>query len=59
MAIGPCRPGYGGAKWRKSFKEHAAVNTLGHLLALRVSAANAQDRVHVGVLTCEVQVATG
>ncbi len=38
------RGGYDGAKRRKESKVHAAVDTLGHLLALRVTAADEQDR---------------
>ena len=38
------RAGYDGAKRRKGSKVHVAVDTLGHVLALRVSAANEQDR---------------
>ena len=53
------RAGYDGAKRRKGSKVHAAVDTLGHVLALRVSAANEQDRAQVGGLAAEVQVATG
>jgi transposase len=34
------RSGYDGAKRKKGSKVHAAVDTLGHLLALRVSPAN-------------------
>jgi len=34
------RGGYDGAKKRKGSKVHAAVDTLGHLLALKVTAAN-------------------
>lgn len=39
------RVGYDGAKRRKCAKVHAAVDTLGHLLALQVTAASEQDRV--------------
>src|SRR4051794_4746511 len=53
------RAGYDGAKRRKGSKVHAAVDTLGHLLALRVSPASEQDRAHVGALAQEVQQATG
>lgn len=53
------RAGYDGAKRRKGAKVHAAVDTLGHLLALRVTAANEQDRAQVGALACAVQTATG
>ena len=38
---------------------HLAVDTLGHLLALRVTAANEQDRDQVGKLAQQVQEATG
>src|ERR1700724_2804173 len=38
------RAGYDGAKRRKGSKVHAAVDTLGNLLALHVTAANEQDR---------------
>ena len=38
------RAGYDGAKRRKGSKVHAAVDTLGHLLALHVTPADGQDR---------------
>jgi transposase len=38
---------------------HAAVDTLGHLLALLVSPANEQERAYVGELADRVQEATG
>ena len=38
------RGGYDGHKGKKGSKVHAAVDTLGHLLALRVSPANEDDR---------------
>src|SRR5687768_8585563 len=38
------RCGYDGAKRRKGSKAHMAVDTLGHLLALHVTAADEQDR---------------
>lgn len=41
------RAGYDGAKRRRSSKVHIAVDTLGQLLALRVTAANEQDRAQV------------
>jgi transposase len=44
------RAGYDGAKRRKGSKVHAAVDTLGHVLALHVTAANEQDRAQVGAL---------
>lgn len=53
------RCGYDGAKRRKGAKVHAAVDTLGHVLALRVTAANEQDRAQVGELAADVQAATG
>ena len=37
---------------------HAAFDTLGHLLALRVTAASEQDRAAVARLANEVQEAT-
>ena len=53
------RAGYDGAKKRKGSKVHAAVDTLGHLLALKVTAANEQDREQVGDLAQAVQQVTG
>ena len=53
------RAGYDGAKRRKGSKTHVAVDTLGHLLALRVTAANDQDREQVDILAEQVQEATG
>lgn len=53
------RAGYDGAKKRKGSKVHAAVDTLGHLLALKVTAANEQDREQVGALAQAVQQVTG
>src|SRR5262249_24484632 len=44
------RAGYDGAKRRKGSKVHLAVDTLGHLLALCVTAADEQDRAHVSSL---------
>jgi transposase len=41
------RAGYDGAKHRKGSKVHLAVDTLGHLLALCVTAADEQDRAQV------------
>src|SRR3712207_2507157 len=38
------RAGYDGHKRRKGSKVHMAVDTLGHLLALHVTAADEQDR---------------
>jgi len=53
------RAGFDGAKKRKGSKVHAAVDTLGHLLALQVTPANEQDRAQVGALAQAVQEATG
>ena len=53
------RAGYDGAKRRKGSKVHAAVDTLGHLLALHVTAADEQDRVQVETLAAAVQEITG
>src|SRR6185436_10673223 len=53
------RAGYDGAKKRKGSKVHAAVDTLGHLLALKVTAANEQDRAQVAQLAEAVQTVTG
>lgn len=52
------RAGYDGAKRKKGSKVHVAVDTLGHLLALRVGPANEQDRERVGELAGAVQEAT-
>jgi transposase len=51
--------GYDGAKLCLGSKVHAAVDTLGHLLALLVTPANEQDRAQVGELAQAVQEATG
>lgn len=53
------RAGYDGHKRRRGTKVHAAVDTLGHLLALVVTPANAQDRAQVEELAARVQAATG
>jgi transposase len=53
------RAGYDGYKRRKGSKVHLAVDTLGHLLALLVTPANAQDRTQVAALAEQVQRATG
>jgi transposase len=53
------RGGYDGAKRRKGSKVHAAVDTLGHLLALHVTAADEQDRAQVETLVEAVQKMTG
>jgi transposase len=53
------RAGFDGHKKRKGSKVHAAVDTLGHLLAVQVTAANEQDRAQVRALAQAVQAATG
>jgi transposase len=53
------RAGYDGAKRRKGSKVHAAVDTLGLLLAVHVTPANEQDRAQVGELARQVQEVTG
>src|SRR5262245_232144 len=53
------RAGYDGAKRRKGNKVHLAVDTLGHLLALHVTAADEQDRAQVAELAKRVQAETG
>ena len=53
------RAGYDGYKRRKGSKVHMAVDTLGHLLALKVTPANEQERAQVGDLVQEIQEVTG
>jgi len=53
------RAGYDGYKRRKGSKVHIAVDTLGHLLALKVTPANEQERAQVADLARDVQEATG
>ena len=53
------RAGYDGAKRKKGSKVHMAVDTLGHLLSLHVTAADEQDREQVGKLAKAVQKETG
>jgi transposase len=53
------RAGFDGHKKRKGSKVHAAVDTLGHLLALKVTPANEQDRAQVAALAKELQEVTG
>jgi transposase len=53
------RAGYSGAKRRRGSKVHAAVDTLGHLLALSVTAASEDERTQVAALTRQVQAVTG
>jgi transposase len=53
------RAGFDGHKKRKGSKVHVAVDTLGHLLALKVTAANEQDRAQVADLAQALQEVTG
>jgi len=53
------RAGYDGHKRRKGSKVHAAVDTLGHLLAVHITPADAQDRAQVDQLSAAVQAVTG
>jgi transposase len=51
--------GWDGHKRRKGRKVHTAVDTLGHLLAVVVTPANAQERAQVAALAAAVQEVTG
>ena len=42
------RAGYDGYKRRKGTKVHVAVDTLGHLLAVKATPANEQEHAQVG-----------
>lgn len=53
------RGGYDGYKRKKGSKVHIAVDTLGHLLALKVTPANEQERAQVADLIEHVQEVTG
>jgi len=53
------RAGYDGAKKKKGSKVHAAVDTLGNLLAVIVTPANEQERAQVSELAQKVQEVTG
>ena len=53
------RAGFDGHKKKNGSKVHIAVDTLGHLLALKVTAANEQERAQVFELCEEMQEATG
>jgi transposase len=53
------RAGYDGAKKKKGSKVHIAVDTVGNLLALKVTAADEQERAQVADLAKQVQAATG
>ena len=52
------RSGYDGAKRKKGSKLHMAVDTLGHLLALHVTPANADDRAEIGRMAKAIRAAT-
>ncbi|AHE55167.1 IS5 family transposase [Sphingomonas sanxanigenens] len=53
------RAGYDGGKRKKGSKLHMAVDTLGHLLALHVTPASAEDRGEIERLARTVQAVTG
>ena len=53
------RSGYDGAKRKRGSKMHAAVDTLGHLIALHVTPASEHDREQVEKLAEAIQQATG
>jgi transposase len=53
------RSGYDGAKRKRGSKVHAAVDTLGHLLALHVTPASEHDREQVEKLAEAIREATG
>jgi transposase len=53
------RAGYDGHKRKNGTKVHAAVDTLGELLALVVTPADEQDRAQVAEVAAAVQAATG
>src|SRR5205814_8921920 len=53
------RAGFDGAKKKKGSKVHIAVDTLGNLLALKVTAGNEQERHQVAELSAKVQEITG
>lgn len=49
------RAAYDGAKRKKGAKLHLAVDTLGHLLAVHVTPANADDRAEAGRMAKAIQ----
>jgi transposase len=53
------RAGYDGHKKKKGSKSHAAVDTLGNLLALTITPASESERNQVAQLAAEVQAVTG
>jgi transposase len=52
------RAGYDGYKRKKGSKVHIAVDTLGYLLAVKVTPTNEQERAQVKELAAEVQEVT-
>lgn len=52
------RAGFDGAKRRKGSRVHLLVDTLGHLLALHVTAANEEERAQVSPLCAAAQAET-
>ena len=52
------RAGYDGAKRRKGSRVHLLVDTLGHLLALHVTAGNEEERTQVSPLCAAAQAET-
>ena len=53
------RAGYDGYKKKNGSKVHVAVDTLGNLLALKVTPASEQERAQVAELATKVQEVTG
>ena len=53
------RAGYDGAKRKNGSKVHVAVDTLGNLLALKVTQGDEQERAQVADLSAKVQEVTG
>jgi transposase len=53
------RAGYDGCKKKNGSKVHVAVDTLGNLLALKITAANEQERAQVAELAAQMQEVTG
>ena len=57
--VGAATTAGSGRRVRRGSKVHAAVDTLGNLLAVKVTAANEQERAEVADLSAAVQNATG
>ncbi|HRK30091.1 MAG TPA: transposase [Tepidisphaeraceae bacterium] len=53
------RAGYDGAKRNKGSKIHIAIDTFDHLLSLRVTLSDEQERAHVKKIAKHVQRVTG